>query len=443
MEVKINKRDLHPVAKGIEGIFAEYEKLLGSHNPFSQFQLGAGFYVWSLPDSGNWTKLTDAPADEAQRVRQLMLERKNEVAAKANQATADKLFTVPTDEFVYYDLSGSEPQLKLTAWAFKWPARNNLMDKEIRRQKAHPVSVAFTYDGTRLPNYPFKIKNRNKLEDRVTGTDGLCTFPSVQPGNTLFLHDDNTGKDHELLVDVETSVHEFDVTEYTDVSVKVSQDGQPVAGEDVKLNYKNHSYTLQTDADGLATFSVPYFDGETATANVRDEIKSQAVSNSTPTIEFNFETPVVAPPHIPEEKPEEPEEPAQDPKPEPEPELINLTVLRTDGRPMANATLTLRQEGHPDQTMRTADDGSVHFAPAIFNFGQPISVTITDGTRNIDPVELTLDEGEYDYELHEQEPAGSNILGQILAIMLVAGLSALTWFGLEKVFPLLPEHINI
>lgn len=462
MDVKINQKEIKEVASNIQNIYSEYSKFLGDHNPFSKFSIGAGYYVWQLPD-GEWKRLSDANAIEAAEVRKLMVARQGEVRSISDAKTAEKLFTVPSEEYVFYRLEGPEPRLMLAAWAFKWPARQKMRTGDKKNiVKPHPISIAFVFDGVRMPARSFFIRSsKGQWGAQVTNDKGVFNFPSLQAGKEVNLKDKETDREFDFIVSESQDYYEFDLTEYTDLLVSVKQDMMPVAGETVKITFRNKEYNGVTMPDGNVLFSFPLWEGKEIKAMVREESQIIYLKRNGNEITFNFkseqppivptvEAPPVEEPPIEDTPVEEPpveyppveelpvEEPPVEDTPVEEPaELqINITVTRVDGSPMSNASLVFNQKNHPSHSVKLDKSGHTTLPPSLFEWGKEITTDITDGTRPTGPVKLILEEGEYDYLLHERENEYRKkfLWKQLLTLICLGGICVALWILLTGIF---------
>lgn len=74
-------RDIFKVGKeDYSGLYAELDKLLGNDNPFAQFKIGSGQYVWSYTKSDcKWLPMEDASGLKEEQIRTVISELRNKV----------------------------------------------------------------------------------------------------------------------------------------------------------------------------------------------------------------------------------------------------------------------------------------------------------------------------------------------------------------------------
>ena len=117
MDIKrTSVNDIYQSLKKGQDIQEIYKKLcesLGDNNPFAKFSIGNGFFVWSHP-SGQWQCLADADGIEQEMVNNAIVELHKEVARKVGEKTADAIFTVPDESYIFYNNEGSDIKLLYT-----------------------------------------------------------------------------------------------------------------------------------------------------------------------------------------------------------------------------------------------------------------------------------------------------------------------------------------
>lgn len=293
------KSSVKEVYKTIKQDLPELHKILcnklGEDNPFAKISVGAGFYAWA-DDRCQWHSLSEASDLKQETVNSALFKLKNNIAGKLGEKTADALFTVPDDGYIYYNDDAEETIILITGWGFKKPIRVISGGDKDPFKKKNPISLSFLYDGERLPNYEFGIRLTKQLKRLSTDNDGYYKFSNLKVGEHFTLVDLNKGNDLKLSIIEGKSQYDFDVTAYTTINVSVSENELPLQNEDISLSYHNKDYQLKTDSAGNAKIEVAYHEGETVSASVRDQNKQQAIDATENHISFSFESPVEEPP---------------------------------------------------------------------------------------------------------------------------------------------------
>lgn len=293
------KSSVKEVYKTIKQDLPELHKILcnklGEDNPFAKISLGAGFYAWA-DDRYQWHSLSEASDLKQETVNSALFKLKNNIAGKLGEKTADALFTVPDDGYIYYNDDAEETKILITGWGFKKPIRVISEGDKGSFKKKNPISLSFLYDGERLPKYEFGIRLTKQLKRLSTDNDGYYKFSNLKVGEHFTLVDLNKGNDLKLSIIEGKSQYDFDVTAYTTINVSISENELPLQNEDISLSYHNKDYQLKTDSAGNAKIEVAYHEGEIVSASVRDQNKQQAIDATENHISFSFESPVEEPP---------------------------------------------------------------------------------------------------------------------------------------------------
>lgn len=292
------KSSVKEVYKTIKKDLPELHKILcnklGEDNPFAKISVGAGFYAWS-DDRCQWHSLLDSSDFKQETVNSALFKLKNSIAGILGEKTADALFTVPDDSYIYYNDDSEETKILITGWGFKKPIRVVSGGYISPIKKENPISLSFLYDGERLPKYEFGIRLTKQLKRLSTDNDGYYKFSNLRVGEHFTLVDLNKGNDLKLSIIEGKSQYDFDVTAYTTINVSVSENELPLQSEDISLSYHNKDYQLKTDSAGNAKIEVAYHEGEIVSASVRNQNKQQAIDAAENHISFSFESPVEEP----------------------------------------------------------------------------------------------------------------------------------------------------
>lgn len=293
------KSSVKEVYKTIKQDLPELHKILcnklGEDNPFAKISLGAGFYAWA-DDRCQWHSLLEASDFKQETINSALFKLKNKIAGILGEKTADALFTVPDDSYIYYNDDDEETRILITGWGFKKPIRVVSGGSISPIKKKNPIFLSFLYDGERLPKYEFGIRLTKQLKRLSTDNDGYYKFNDLKVGEHFTLVDLNKGNDLKLSIIEGKSQYDFDVTAYTTINVFVSENELPLQSENISLSYHNKDYQLKTDSAGNAKIEVAYHEGEIVSASVRDQNKQQAIDATENHISFAFESPFEEPP---------------------------------------------------------------------------------------------------------------------------------------------------
>ena len=298
------------VSKGqsMQELYKKLSGTLGDNNPFAKFSIGNGFYVWSHP-SDQWLCLADATTLEQDIVNKAIVELHKQVAAKVGEKTADAIFTVPDESYIFYNNEGGATQLLFTGWGFKKPVRTSGHGEKEKVEKRMPVDICFTYDGERILNYEFGLQIPKQLKQLKTNGEGLYHFNNLKVGEAYTLKNLKTGREFELSVQEGQTLYEFDVTEYTSIDVSATIDGEPLADESLTVDYNGKTIPLYTDGNGTAQIQVALHEGLPFNAAMRDQIQSGTLATNGNVLTFAFESekPIPDIPEVPPIPPVEPE----------------------------------------------------------------------------------------------------------------------------------------
>ena len=111
-----------PKGQDLQELYKNLREKLGDSNPFAKFDIGNGFYVWSHP-SGLWQCLADASSVEQEMANNAIVELHKRVAQKVGEKTADAIFTVPDESYIFFNYEDGDTKLLYTGWGFKKPVR--------------------------------------------------------------------------------------------------------------------------------------------------------------------------------------------------------------------------------------------------------------------------------------------------------------------------------
>ncbi len=291
MEKKSSVNDVHKV---IQKDLVELHKTLctklGEGNPFAKFSIGGGFYVWS--DSRcQWRQMIAASSLEQSFVRSALLTTKQQVAEKLGEKTAEALFTIPDDSYVYYSNEGDDIDVLIAGWGFKKPVRVRGTGDTNEVERLNPIDISFLYDGVVLKNYEFGIQLPKQVKHLRTGLNGVYHFENLKVDEKFTLVDFATNQ-HILFTVLEgQSQYNYDVTRFSHVDIYANIDNAPLCGEAIAVSYNGKAYNVTTNQNGLATIDLPFYDGENISATLNGQTVNEAINANGNQLYLNFSKP--------------------------------------------------------------------------------------------------------------------------------------------------------
>lgn len=447
--------------------------LAATDNPFTKRIPGSGYLQWDLPGEG-WKPLTEVdPLAESQVKTEK--ERLIDVVMTAfgpNRQLAQKVLTVPDDNYIYYRPNkNGGVEVKFTAWGYKYPIRINNPDIEVPiqpKEDMQEVVIKISYNGQGLPAYEFTVDSFK----RVTGADGSLLLGVLPVGNTYTI-DTPDGHHAQIVIVKNQRDYVIDVTVYVTVTISVSRDGAPAEGVVCRIAYWGYTTTLTTAPDGTATTTLPLDrnDGD-CQVSVEDQSQQKQLLAGKPNLfAFSFTTPPQPAPNdeekpAPDNKeqrkpddtgeevpddvekplPDDAEKPVPDDVEEPLPDdveehkpsvkdgIITIRVEDENGRPMSGAVAVFSQDGHAESSNTLDDKGTTTLSTGQFATKMPLSTTITVGGQAIGPVVFELEDEENEYLLRAVVSSErNNRLLEIIAALGLMAATAATLFGVIKI----------
>lgn len=324
-------RDVFKIGKeDYSGLYAELDKLLGNDNPFAQFKIGSGQFVWSYTKSDcEWLPMEDASGLKEEQIRTVISELRNKVGTLIPAKYVDSLFTVPDDSFIFYNEDDGDLQVLFTGWGFRKPTYVSTPPEKTSIKKHTLVDISFTYDGVRLKGYEFGIRlNRQVKKLRTTDDNGVFCFDNIKVGDRYQLIDLKSNRTFDFEVEKGKSHYDFDLTTYTTISVHADFDSAPLANEPMKIEYHGNVECPMTDINGNASLKVVYYEGENILVAMRQDRQNKVVEVDNNDFTFAFEKPV------------EPE-PSVEPEPTTITTNVKVVVLKSNS-PVDNALISVR-----------------------------------------------------------------------------------------------------
>ena len=291
MERKSSVKEVHKVVqKDLSELHKTLSKKLGQENPFAKISIGNGYYLWS-DNRCQWNQMVSANEFDKSIVQDALLKTKKDIASQIGDQTADLLFTIPDNSYIYYNDDEGDVKILITGWGFRKPVRviGGPDDGELRKNT--PVTLSFSYDGEKQPMYEFGVQIPTQIKKFKTDKTGYYHFNNLTQ-KELFLKDFVTGKDFHLVVEESRTEYDFDVTVYTKLLVKATLDNNPIVGEQLTIQYYGKHYDVSTDANGSAIIQLPLHENELLIANLRDQSQSATILPGVNNIDFTLETPI-------------------------------------------------------------------------------------------------------------------------------------------------------
>lgn len=280
----------------------------GSSNLFSKRVAGHEYLQWEIPGDG-WRSLSEADPFMGAQVKTELARRREAVISKfgSNRQMAFSVLSVPSDEYVYYKAdSHGGIDIKLTAWGYKYPERvdggNASGAINPNADKQHLV-IKIVNDGKGVANKALKLNGYN----RSTDSNGELEVGYIPEGTEFDVEVDGNTR-HYRVKKGEGQIL-FDLTQYSQIEVRVTVNGKPGEGIPVTVNYGARNVTLTTNSAGKATAEMPHDPTNgICFVKVKEETKERALNVGDNTFEFNIVEKIPEVPAEPED-PQEPEKP--------------------------------------------------------------------------------------------------------------------------------------
>lgn len=381
MDRKISIKDVH---KNIKQDYPELYKTLcarlGDMNPFAKFSIGAGNYVWT-DNREQWHRMTDASELKKSMIQDSLEQLKKDVAGKVGGKTAEAIFTTPDESFIYYNDDSDNIKLLITGWGFKKPVRVAVGPETGTVRKKNPISISFIYNGEQLKNYEFGLRLAKQIKKFNTNANGIYVFDNLQVGEKYVVTAIDKNKDFSLHIVEGQSSYSFDITEYSTLNISAVEDGNPVAGETVGVQYHGKQYEAVTDENGRACMQLPFYDKEPVTATLRDKKESTSISSNGARVDFVFQTKIPVEVDKPKEQP-------------PIPVTFNpyILVRRENGNVAEHYPIVIEYEGNI-ANYETNEEGIV----ALSGLAEGKTMKVIDRNDRNHAFEFTLNREQQEY----------------------------------------------
>lgn len=291
MEKKSSIKEIHKlIPQDYPEIYKKISDILGDENPFAKFSIGAGNYIWS-DNRRNWHQMIAWSSLKQEAVKEELVAIKANLNSKFGEKQTDLLLSIPDDGYIYFNDDEGDIKILITGWGFKKPLRigGDPIIEEI--VKNLPITLAFVYDGVKLPNYQFGIKLLNKARKLRTDDNGLCRLGNLCEGEKYIIYDiQNNNRTYDLEICTGQTNYEINLTKYTIVTFSATVGGEPVVNEHINILYHGSPYNVITDDSGNATIELPLYENEFLSAELRGQSKSINIHTDENHIDFEFNT---------------------------------------------------------------------------------------------------------------------------------------------------------
>ena len=287
MEKKSPIKDVHKV---IQKDYVELYKLLndklGNKNPFAKFNIGGGFYLWS-DNRYDWSLLSSATKDEESFILDSLLDVKKDVVKELGEKTAEVLFTVPDNNYIFYSIVDDDIKILITGWGFIKPnksaGKRQLQELQVKNSK----TISFIYDNEKLIDYEFGVQLPKQVKKFSTDHNGIYKFSDLKVNN-LTLINLSTNEIYNLEILDSKDHYDIDLTKFSYVSFSATTESGPIDGESIDVFYRNSNFSVSIE-NGEGHLRLPYYKGEIVRATLRDKIEQKELMSDKCYIEFYFE----------------------------------------------------------------------------------------------------------------------------------------------------------
>ena len=218
-------------------------------------QTGAGYLQWSL-QGDEWIAFSKANAEQKAVVAQLYRERSGSMlAALKTSPLKEVIFTVPSEDFIYFRKNDLDYDISLVAWGYKFPNQPPCVELStwIDKLTLQKVCIGFKWNDQLLANYDFSLASFK----RKTSNDGLFYVDGLLPVGNEYQIKTNSDDLFVLPVDREREEYIFDLTQYAYVDISVQKDHAAMANCACEVNFNGMRYQLETNGTGCVSLKLP------------------------------------------------------------------------------------------------------------------------------------------------------------------------------------------
>ena len=297
MVVKINANEIYKITQScscneMEEIFGVLPQEL---QVFAKYKVGAGFYQWTLPGEG-WIRLSDTDELDAIDVRNCLREKKESVRSilsSTSKINVDNIFTTPGDDYVFFKTDGSELNVVLAAWDYKFPVKPQAGGVVLGGPKLaakQKVVLSFTETGGAASNYRFGYKTyTGRTKMAITDENGKFELGELLVGKSYSILPGNSTAPVVIVPEKGKQEYTIDITRAYTVNVSITKDGMLMDNCPVVLNYAGAIYNCNTSG-GKASVELPYSAGAACLISVEGEQRSVSLQYPETDVSFEFET---------------------------------------------------------------------------------------------------------------------------------------------------------
>lgn len=299
MNIKINANDIYKITKSCscDEMQEIFESLPNELQIFATYKVGAGFFQWTLPGEG-WTSLAEVDELDAIDVRNLLNEKKlaiKQILSSNRKINVDNIFTTPGEngEYVFFRAIGNDIDIRLVAWDYKFPVKPLGMGISIVGPKTpakQNVVLVFTEAGLPAGKCTFSFKTYTGRYKTVTSNEkGLFPMGNLLVGKAYEIGVQGLAETIKIIPVAGKEEYIVDMTRPYTLNVNVSNDGCPVNGCTVSVNYLGEFKNLNT-SNGKATFELPYKEDAACLISVEGEQKQVNLDYPSTDVSFEFKT---------------------------------------------------------------------------------------------------------------------------------------------------------
>ena len=124
MNIKLNISGIAPLFPQHVPIAQVYSQLRNKAKSanllLAEPQTGVGYLQWTLPGDG-WTAYTKGDEAEREAVAEAYNQRKATLQAAMDDRTAAALFTLPSNDYIFFRAAADGYDIGIAAWGYRFP----------------------------------------------------------------------------------------------------------------------------------------------------------------------------------------------------------------------------------------------------------------------------------------------------------------------------------
>lgn len=262
-------------------------------------------YIWTSPVTG-WIPL--GAANESQRksveseLQALRSRIKDRLSSKPK--LAGEILSLPSDlgKYIFFKDENGTVTVIIAGWGFSNARRKVVIPPKSKKETSSVLAskIGFTINGELQPLHSFQITTHGGVPKQCnTDPEGFYHLGEQKPGTTINVYDPASGKNISFDIEDGKSEYILDITRQTKINIRILCDDLPKAGVDATMVYHGRNYSVSTDNQGTASFSVPYFEGEIINVSFEDINESHKCEFPSTNIEIKLKSPVIIIPEPP------------------------------------------------------------------------------------------------------------------------------------------------